>query len=43
MFTTEFLLTSLVVVLTPGTGVVFTVSTALAEGRRVPRPVSRGR
>ena len=33
MFTTEFLVTSLVVVLIPGTGVVFTVSTALAQGR----------
>jgi threonine/homoserine/homoserine lactone efflux protein len=34
MFTAEFLLTSLVVVLIPGTGVVFTVSTGLAHGRR---------
>ena len=34
MFTTEFLLTSLIVVLIPGTGVVFTVSTGLALGRR---------
>jgi threonine/homoserine/homoserine lactone efflux protein len=34
MFTTEFLLTSLVVVLIPGTGVVFTVSTGLSQGRR---------
>lgn len=34
MFTTEFLLTSLIVVLIPGTGVVFTVSTGLAQGRR---------
>ena len=34
MFTTEFLITSLVVVLIPGTGVVFTVSTGLARGRR---------
>jgi threonine/homoserine/homoserine lactone efflux protein len=34
MFTAEFLLTSLVVVLIPGTGVVFTVSTGLALGRR---------
>lgn len=34
MFTTEFLITSLVVVLIPGTGVVFTVSTGLALGRR---------
>jgi threonine/homoserine/homoserine lactone efflux protein len=30
----EFLLTSLIVVLIPGTGVVFTVSTGLAQGRR---------
>jgi threonine/homoserine/homoserine lactone efflux protein len=34
MFSAEFLLTSLVVVLIPGTGVVFTVSSALAQGRR---------
>ena len=34
MFSAEFLLTSLIVVLIPGTGVVFTVSTALASGRR---------
>jgi threonine/homoserine/homoserine lactone efflux protein len=34
MFTTEFLITSLVVVLIPGAGVVFTVSTGLAQGRR---------
>ncbi|MEX2130848.1 MAG: LysE family translocator [Pseudohongiellaceae bacterium] len=34
MFTAEFLLTSLIVVLIPGTGVVFTVSTGLALGRR---------
>ena len=34
MFSTEFLLTSLVVVLIPGSGVVFTVSTGLARGRR---------
>jgi threonine/homoserine/homoserine lactone efflux protein len=34
MFSTDFLLTSLIVVLIPGTGVVFTVSTALARGRR---------
>jgi threonine/homoserine/homoserine lactone efflux protein len=34
MFTTEFLITSLIVVLIPGTGVVFTVSTGLAQGRR---------
>lgn len=34
MFTTEFLLTSLVVVLIPGTGVVYTVSTGIFLGRR---------
>jgi threonine/homoserine/homoserine lactone efflux protein len=33
MFSTEFLLTSLIVVLVPGTGVIFTVSTALLQGR----------
>jgi threonine/homoserine/homoserine lactone efflux protein len=34
MITFEFLLTSLVVVLIPGTGVVFTVSTGLMQGRK---------
>ena len=34
MLTAEFLITSLIVVLIPGTGVVFTVSTGLAQGRR---------
>ena len=34
MYTAEFLITSLIVVLIPGTGVVFTVSTGLAHGRR---------
>jgi threonine/homoserine/homoserine lactone efflux protein len=34
MFTAEFLITSLIVVLIPGTGVVFTVSTGLSHGRR---------
>ena len=34
MVTVEFLITSLVVVLIPGTGVVFTVSTGLLRGRR---------
>lgn len=34
MITAEFLITSLIVVLIPGTGVVFTVSTGLAQGRR---------
>ncbi|HVE48279.1 MAG TPA: LysE family translocator [Casimicrobiaceae bacterium] len=33
MITAEFLVTSLIVVLVPGTGVVFTVSTGLARGR----------
>jgi threonine/homoserine/homoserine lactone efflux protein len=33
MITVEFLLTALIVVLIPGTGVVFTVSTALIQGR----------
>ena len=33
MISTEFLVTSLVVVLVPGTGVVFTVSTGLIQGR----------
>jgi threonine/homoserine/homoserine lactone efflux protein len=34
IITFEFLITSLIVVLIPGTGVVFTVSTALVQGRR---------
>ena len=34
MFTAELLITSLVVVLILGTGVVFTVSVGLAQGRR---------
>jgi threonine/homoserine/homoserine lactone efflux protein len=34
MITTEFLITSLIVVLIPGTGVVFTVSTGLLQGRK---------
>jgi threonine/homoserine/homoserine lactone efflux protein len=34
MITAEFLVTSLVVVLIPGTGVVFTVSVGLMQGRR---------
>lgn len=34
MFSAEFLLTSLVVVLIPGTGVIYTVSTGLFLGRR---------
>ncbi|MBT0962831.1 LysE family translocator [Denitromonas iodatirespirans] len=34
MLSLEFLITSLIVVLIPGTGVVFTVATGLAHGRR---------
>ncbi len=34
MITFEFLITSLIVVLIPGTGVVFTVSTGIIQGRR---------
>lgn len=34
MFSTEFLLTSLIIVLIPGTGVIYTVSTGLFHGRR---------
>src|SRR3954453_18822177 len=34
MITVDFLITSLIVVLIPGTGVVFTVSTGLVQGRR---------
>jgi threonine/homoserine/homoserine lactone efflux protein len=34
MISLEFLLTSLVVVLIPGTGVIYTVSTGLVQGRR---------
>jgi threonine/homoserine/homoserine lactone efflux protein len=34
MITFEFLLTSLIVVLIPGTGVIYTVSTGLVQGRR---------
>ncbi len=34
MISLEFVLTSLVVVLVPGTGVIYTVSTALLRGRR---------
>ncbi len=42
MLSTEFLLTSLIVVLIPGTGVVFTVSTGLARGRRASLYASAG-
>src|SRR5450631_3838604 len=34
MITLQFLITSLIVVLIPGTGVVFTVSTGIIQGRR---------
>ena len=34
MLTPEFLITSLIVVLIPGTGVIYTVSTGLVQGRR---------
>ncbi len=34
MLSVEFLITSLIVVLIPGTGVIFTVSTGLTQGRR---------
>ena len=34
MITAEFLITSLIVILIPGTGVVFTISTGLVQGRR---------
>jgi threonine/homoserine/homoserine lactone efflux protein len=34
MITLEFLITSLIVVLAPGTGVVYTVSTGIVQGRR---------
>jgi len=34
MITVDFLITSLIVVLIPGTGVVYTVSTGIARGRR---------
>lgn len=34
MITVPFLITSLIVVLVPGTGVLFTVSTGLVQGRK---------
>src|SRR5262245_21688417 len=34
MTSVEFVITSLIVIVIPGTGVVFTVSTALVQGRR---------
>ena len=42
MFTTEFLLTSLVVVLIPGTGVLYTVSTGIARDWRASIAASIG-
>lgn len=42
MFTSEYLITSLIVVLIPGTGVVFTVSTGLTRGRRASLLASLG-
>jgi len=34
MISIEFLITSLIVVLIPGTGVIFTVSTGIVQGRK---------
>lgn len=42
MITPEFLVTSLVVVLVPGTGVIYTVSTGLVHGRRASLYASLG-
>jgi threonine/homoserine/homoserine lactone efflux protein len=42
MFSTEFLLTSLIVVLMPGTGVIYTVSTGLFVGRRASMAAALG-
>lgn len=42
MITTDFLITSLIVVLIPGTGVVFTVSTGLLLGKRASLYASLG-
>jgi len=42
MITLDFLITSLIVVLIPGTGVLFTISTALAQGRRASFHASLG-
>ena len=42
MFGTEFLLTSLIVVLIPGTGVIYTVSTGLFSGRRASTAAALG-
>lgn len=42
MLTTEFLITSLIIVLLPGTGVIFTVATGLSSGRRASISASVG-
>ncbi len=42
MFSTEFFLTSLIVVLVPGTGVIYTVSTGLFVGRRASTAAALG-
>jgi threonine/homoserine/homoserine lactone efflux protein len=42
MITLDFLITSLIVVLIPGTGVLFTISTALLHGRRASLHASLG-
>lgn len=42
MLSTQFLLTSLVVVLIPGTGVIYTVSTGITRGRRAALYASLG-
>ena len=42
MFSTEFLLTSLVVVLMPGTGVIYTVTTGLFSGRQASMAAALG-
>ncbi len=42
MFTTEFLITSLIIVMLPGTGVIYTVSTGLFVGHRASLAASVG-
>ena len=42
MYSTTFLLTSLVVALIPGTGAIYTVSTGLFRGRRASRSAALG-
>ena len=42
MMTLDFFITSLIVVLIPGTGVVYTLSTALAAGKRASSSSSVG-